>query len=154
MFIYFTHTIALTPPTMLGSRQWVSPGPLTSFFSPHKHTSLFSPPGPGGDLQYHVLALPFHLPLPPNLCLLSCLHLLRMVGEWRPRVSSPGGLEFFCSLQEYRGGGGWSHRALVGPLPSMHQVVLLQVGKLGEALLAQGTAGVWKSWPDPAGFLG
>lgn len=43
------------------------------------------------------------------------------------------------SLQEYRGRGAGSHRALVGPLPSMHQVVLLQVGELGEALLAHGT---------------
>lgn len=36
-------------------------------------------------------------------------------------------------------GGGSSHPALVRPLPRMHQVVLLQVGELGEALLAQGT---------------
>lgn len=32
-----------------------------------------------------------------------------------------------------------SHPALVGPLPGVHQVVLLQVGQLGEALLTQGT---------------
>lgn len=53
-------------------------------------------------------------------------------------MPSPRGLELLPSLQEDRGGGGGSHRALVGPLPSMHQVVLLQVGELGEALLAQG----------------
>lgn len=38
-----------------------------------------------------------------------------------------------------QGRGVGSHRALVGPLPSMYQVVLLQVGELGETLLAQGT---------------
>lgn len=32
-----------------------------------------------------------------------------------------------------------AHPALVGPLPGVHQVVLLQVGQLGEALLTQGT---------------
>lgn len=45
---------------------------------------------------------------------------------------------FLTCLQECRRGEG-SHQALVGPLPSMHQAVLLQVGELGEAFLAQGT---------------
>lgn len=48
-------------------------------------------------------------------------------------------LELLTSLQEYGEGGIGSHQALVGPLPRMHQMVLLQVGELGEALLAQGT---------------
>lgn len=44
--------------------------------------------------------------------------------------------------------GGWvaSHRTLVGPLPCVHQVVLLQVGELGEALEAQDTL----EWTFPA----
>lgn len=37
------------------------------------------------------------------------------------------------------GKGGGAYQARVGPLPSMHQVVLLQVGELGEALIAQRT---------------
>lgn len=56
-----------------------------------------------------------------------------------------GAWNFIC-LQEYRGGGGRTHQALVGPLPSMHQVVLLQVGELSEALLAQDTL----EWALPA----
>jgi hypothetical protein len=42
-------------------------------------------------------------------------------------------------LQVYRGKRGGSHQAHVGPLPSVHQAVLLQVGQLGETLLAQDT---------------
>lgn len=48
------------------------------------------------------------------------------------------GDSFLTCLRKYREGGG-AYQARVGPLPSMHQVVLLQVGELGEALIAQRT---------------
>ena len=138
VFIAFAHTLALAPPTMLGSCQGVSaPQDLQLHSFPLPDIHLYSPLQAQGvssnSTPWLFRSPPSPQPLPP-----AQLHFLRRVEDWRPQVPSPRGLALLPSLQEDRGGGGGSHRALVGPLPSMHQVVLLQVGKLGEALLAQG----------------